>query len=143
MIKGKGMTVLFPVVLAGLMLMAAGKAVSAANADMQIVMPATAGDILEAIDEETTELEDIIKQRQFSEVHHHALVIRDLTKGLLTHTEGLSVQQINQLQDEVKAASVIIQHLDASGRAKDKTETVENFSQLQHALNEMKGQYVR
>jgi len=113
----------------------------AVAADLKIVIPATTSDILEAIDEETTELEDIIKNNVFSEVHHHALVIRELSNGLLVHSEDVSSLKLTQLKEDIKTANSMTQHLDASSRQHDKAATVEDFSKLQKALTEVRKNY--
>jgi hypothetical protein len=98
------------------------------------IIPATTDAIWKAIDEQTTALDQTIKDMQLNEVHHHAFAIRDLVNGLLTHPEKLSPDQLVQVKANAKFVDNLAQRLDASGDAKDKEATAENFIKLQKTL---------
>jgi hypothetical protein len=111
------------------------------SADAKLIIPATTDAIWKAIDEQTTALDKIIKDNHLNEVHHHAFAIRDLVNGLLTHPETLSPDQLVQVKANAKFVDNLAQRLDASGDAKDKDATTENFLKLQKILTTIHSSY--
>lgn len=141
MIVIDALKIFFLTILLSLNLTALVYAQSNESTETTVKIPDTVAAIWQAIDNQTTELSEIIQAGKFDEVHHRAFAIRDLATALLKHPEALSADKFEQIKTQIKFIDTIADRLDKSGDAKDKTATESNFKKLQNVISDLRAYY--
>jgi hypothetical protein len=104
-------------------------------------IPQTSTEIWQAIDQNISELNKTINENKLEEVHHRAFAIRDLVDALPDHSSDLSSDKLAQVKANIKYVDTLAKRLDASGDAKDKLATQDNFTKLQKILEAIRTNY--
>lgn len=115
-----------------------GQAVAAEQA---VTIPATAAEIWTAIDMHVKELHADIDKGALNKVHEHAFAVRDLVRGLPTHSPGLSADALAKVKAGVKFVDTLAERLDQTGDANDKPGTVANTEKLEKQLASIRANY--
>lgn len=134
------MTTLLALV-AGLWMTSATQVRADEEKEMPTVIPATAADIIQAINKEETNLAKVISDKQLDDVHHHAFAIRDLVNALPDKSPNLTADQLGKLKGEAKFVALLAGRLDEFGDAKNQTATEDSFKKLQGILKQIKSLY--
>lgn len=114
---------------------------SAAETEVQTVIPGTSAEIWKAIDGHIAELRGLIAKGTLSTVHQHAYAVRDLVRALPIHSQGLSAAALATVSAQVKFVDILAVRLDASGDANDKAGTAANLAKLENILKSIRSQY--
>ena len=114
----------------------------AANAaEAPIAIPATAAEIWKQIDMHVTELQVVVKSGVLKTVHVHAFAIRDLVRGLPTHSPGLKPEALKSVTDQSKFIDTLAERLDQTGDANDKPGTESNLKKHEAVLKTIRANY--
>ena len=135
-----------PILVAVLMTLApafaaAIPAAAAEEKEAAVTIPATAAEIWQAIDMHVKELHADIDKGALKNVHAHAFAVRDLVRGLPTHSPGLSVDANAKVKDQVTFVDTLAGRLDKTGDANDKPGTVSNLTKLEGVLKTIRANY--
>ncbi|MHB1300611.1 MAG: hypothetical protein ACYCY8_07060 [Burkholderiales bacterium] len=114
---------------------------AAEKVETQVQIPANAGAIWQAIDQQSAALGKAIQTGAFDEVHHRAFAIRDLVAALPSHSGSLSPDKQAQVKTNMQFVATLAQRLDATGDARDKAGTESNFWKLQQILAAIRPNY--
>ena len=105
------------------------------------MIPTTVPGILQAINEEETNLDKTITDKKLEDVHHHAFAIRDLVNALPEKSSDLTAEKLTKLKANAKFVTALAGRLDTTGDAKDQAGTESNFKKLQTVLKEIQSLY--
>jgi hypothetical protein len=115
--------------------------VRAADAAESTPIPATSAEIWQAIDSHVQELHAAVVKRKLTSVHVDAFAIRDLTRGLFTHSQGLPEAALAKVKEQSKFVDTLAARLDQTGDANDKAGTESNLGKLEGVLKTIRDQY--
>jgi hypothetical protein len=104
-------------------------------------IPATSAEIWRAIDSHIQELHAAIEKGKLTSVHVDAIAIRDLTRGLSTHSQDLPETALAKVKEQSKFVDILAARLDQTGDANDKASTENNLSKLEGVLKTIRDQY--
>ena len=127
--------------IAVLLGMALTLTVRAADAAESTPIPATSAEIWRAIDSHVQELHAAVAKGKLTSVHLDAFAIRDLTRGLSTHSQGLPETALAKIKEQSKFVDTLAARLDQTGDANDKPGTESNLSKLEGVLKTIRDQY--
>jgi hypothetical protein len=116
-------------------------AASAAEATSNTPIPATSAEIWQAIDSHVQALNAAVTKGELASVHHDAFAVRDLVRGLPTHSPGLSEAALTKVKEQSKFVDTLAARLDQTGDANDKAGTKANLSKLEGMLKTIRDQY--
>lgn len=111
------------------------------TAETQLVIPKTSTKIWEEIDNQITQLNEIIQNKQLEKVHLHAYAIRDLVNALLEHSPELKQDQIKLLNQQIKFIDTLAERLDKSGDDNDLVATQDNLKKIKNILATLRENY--
>lgn len=115
--------------------------VRAADAAESTPIPATSAEIWRAIDSHVQELRAAVAKGTLTNVHVEAFAIRDLTRGLPTHSQGLPETALTKVKEQSKFVDTLAARLDQTGDANDKAGTESNLSKLEGVLKMIRAEY--
>jgi hypothetical protein len=127
--------------LLGMAFAATAGAAGTAETPSSTPVPATSAEIWRAIDTHVQELQAIVAKGGLSAVHLHAYAIRDLVRGLPTHSQGLSDAALGKVKEQIRFVDTLAGRLDQTGDANDKAGTEANLSKLEGVLKAIREQY--
>ena len=113
----------------------------ASGAEAPIAIPATAAEIWKQIDMHVAELQAVVKSGVLKTVHVHAFAIRDLVRGLPTHSPALKPEALKTVTDQSKFVDTLAERLDQTGDANDKPGTESNLKKLEAILKSIRANY--
>ncbi len=116
-------------------------AANAAEATPSTPIPATSTEIWQAIDNHVQELHATVAKGGLTSVHLHALAVRDLVRGLPTHSPDLPDAALTKVTEQSKFVDTLAARLDQTGDASDKAATEANLSKLEGVLKTIRDQY--
>lgn len=105
------------------------------------VIPATSAEIWKAIDMHLGELRADVKKGVLKNAHKHAFAIRDLVRGLPTHSPELSPDALAKVTPQVKFVDTLAERLDQTGDANDQAGTEGNLAKLETVLKNIRTNY--
>jgi hypothetical protein len=115
--------------------------VRAAGAAESTPIPATSAEIWRAIDSHLQELHAAVAKGKLTTVHVDAFAVRDLTRGLSTHSQDLPETALAKVKEQSKFVDTLAARLDQTGDANDKASTESNLSKLEGVLKTIRDQY--
>jgi len=127
--------------IAVLLGMALTLTVRAAGAAESTPIPATSAEIWRAIDSHLQELHAAVAKGKLTTVHVDAFAVRDLTRGLSTHSQDLPETALAKVKEQSKFVDTLAARLDQTGDANDKASTESNLSKLEGVLKTIRDQY--
>ena len=132
---------LIAAVLLGMVFTLTARSAGTAETTSSAPVPATSTEIWRAIDTHVQELQAIVAKSELSTVHLHAYAIRDLVRGLPTHSQGLSDAALAKVKEQIRFVDTLSGRLDQTGDAGDKASTEANLSKLEGILKVIREQY--
>lgn len=115
--------------------------VRAAPAAESTPIPATSAAIWVSIDSHVQELHAAVAKGKLTSVHVDAFAIRDLTRGLSTHSQGLPETALLKIKEQSKFVDTLAARLDQTGDANDKAGTESNLTKLEGVLKTIRAEY--
>jgi hypothetical protein len=112
-------------------------------AEQAAAVPASAPEILQAIDAKSAQLQHAIQTGALGQVHHLAYAIRDLAAALPSHSPNLAADKLAAVKGEVKFVATLAERLDASGDANDKATTQANYEKLAKVIATIHSNYAK
>ncbi|PJE14199.1 transporter [Legionella sp.] len=116
-------------------------AIASEHPASQVIIPTTAPEIFQEIDEYTIVLYKAIENNQLSEVHHHVFAVLKLVNALPNLSQSLSPAQLKMLQNSIASIKKLATQMDASSDAKDQEATQAQFKKLRSLINELHTYY--
>ena len=116
-------------------------AIASEHPASQVIIPTTAPEIFQEIDEYTMVLYKAIENNQLSEVHYHVFAILDLVNALPNLSQHLSSVQLKMLQKNIDSVKQLVTQMDKSSDANDQKATQAHFKTLRDILNELHTYY--
>ena len=132
---------LFGIALLGAGMTISGGVATAAAMEEHVTIPSSAQGIWRAIDGHMHQLQDLVTKGTLKSVHLHAFAVRDLVRGLSSHSPMLAAAAMAQVNTQSKFVDTLADRLDQSGDANDKAGTQQNLTKLQGVLKGIRSHY--
>ncbi|HGT2644482.1 transporter [Legionella taurinensis] len=116
-------------------------AIASEHPASQVIIPTTAPEIFQEIDEYTIVLYKAIENNQLSEVHYHVFAVLKLVNALPNLSQSLSPAQLKMLQNSIASIKKLATQMDASSDANDQEATQAQFKKLRSFINELHTYY--
>ncbi|HAU1025083.1 transporter [Legionella taurinensis] len=116
-------------------------AIASEHPASQVIIPTTAPEIFQEIDEYTMVLYKAIENNQLSEVHYHVFAVLKLVNALPNLSQSLSPAQLKMLQNSIASIKKLATQMDASSDANDQEATQAQFKKLRSFINELHTYY--
>ncbi|MDW9185989.1 transporter [Legionella pneumophila] len=116
-------------------------AIASEHPASQVIIPTTAPEIFQEIDEYTIVLYKAIENNQLSEVHYHVFAVLKLVNALPNLSQSLSPAQLKMLQNSIASIKKLATQMDVSSDANDQEATQAQFKKLRSFINELHNYY--
>ncbi|KTD39661.1 Chemiosmotic efflux system C protein A [Legionella moravica] len=116
-------------------------AIASEHLASQVIIPTTAPEIFQEIDEYTIVLYKAIENNQLNEVHYHVFAVLKLVNALPNLSQSLSPAQLKMLQNSIASIKKLATQMDASSDANDQEATQAQFKKLRSFINELHTYY--
>lgn len=108
------------------------------NENLELAIPATAGEIFTAVDKRVKDLENIIAANTLDKVHVSAFEIRDLLLAMPDKTNTLADAEKTTLKSSLNKIKQLAGLLDKYGDTKDMAQTKAVFGKFKEEIEKIK-----